>query len=734
MKKSPRSINAFSFSLVLWVFFLAFTTVDTRAQLKVLPLGNSITKGVWCTNGAIGSCQPLADASAIGYRHHLYNLLADAGYNPDFVGSQYSGQSVMSDPYHGGFAGIHSWELAAVMETGTSSHTGVVSPGPYLNTASNQADIILLHIGTNDIQQGQTGVNHVKAILDAVDTYEQSSGNPVVVFVSKVISEKGYSCNTRPGVVAFNNNLTTLVQNRIAMGDHLELVDMECAAGIDYINDMTDELHPNQNGYDKMADLWFEEIDNYNSTPTLSQIANQDVDRGEAFSTISLDAYVSDPETPAANIDWSVSPASPEHFSVSIDPVSHVATVVPRNEQWSGMETIEFVATDDGRVLETLRKSSSCLVDFTVNWIPEIIGQQNISIAEGATHTITPADLILVENEKVPAGMVLIVGNGSNYTVQGQTIIPDLNFNGELQVPVKAIANGRESNVYNLVISVDVVNYPPIILSSPPLSVKTGHSYSYQLVVSDQDPEDVMQYGANQKPGWMMIHPSTGLVSGTPARNQAGVESIVLTVSDGIATTTQAFQLNVVYYNYPPEIESVPKDSAEVGNTYSYGITASDNENDPLVYFDYNIPDWLDFNPASQVLIGTPAKADLGQTLVTLGVSDGIDTSFQSFNLHVFESTSAGNRFEAEALRVYPNPVRDLIRVELPEGPGRSVSFELIDMNGRVILQRELSGASSSIDLRAGSFRNGMYFYRLSEKGYTKILKTGRLILQLSGN
>jgi hypothetical protein len=43
---------------------------------------------------------------------------------------------------------------------------------------------------------------------------------------------------------------------------------MECGATIDYLNDMDDKLHPNDAGYVKMADLWFNKIESLLTTPS----------------------------------------------------------------------------------------------------------------------------------------------------------------------------------------------------------------------------------------------------------------------------------------------------------------------------------------------------------------------------------------------------------------------------------------------------------------------------------
>ena len=43
--------------------------------------------------------------------------------------------------------------------------------------------------------------------------------------------------------------------NRIGAGDLITIVDMENA--LDYPADLTDNLHPNESGYGKMADEWY---------------------------------------------------------------------------------------------------------------------------------------------------------------------------------------------------------------------------------------------------------------------------------------------------------------------------------------------------------------------------------------------------------------------------------------------------------------------------------------------
>ncbi len=136
-----------------------------------------------------------------------------------------------------------------------------------------------------------------------------------------------------------------------------------------------------------MGDEWFSAIDNYNSAPVVSQIPDQARDRGAAFSQINLDSYVYDPEEAAQNMNWTIYPSSPEHFDITIDG-NRKATITPKDPLWSGNEAIEFVATDNGRVIEGLAKSDNTIVTFTVNWIPEISGQQPLVTQEDSDITL----------------------------------------------------------------------------------------------------------------------------------------------------------------------------------------------------------------------------------------------------------------------------------------------------------------------------------------------------------
>ena len=89
-------------------------------------------------------------------------------------------------------------------------------------------------------------------------------------------------------------------------------------------------------------------------------------------------------------------------------------------------------------------------------------------------------------------------------------------------------------------------NRAPTISGTPPASVTTGQSYSFQPSASDPDGQTLAFHVAN-KPSWASFDPTTGRLSGTPAAGNAGTyPNIAISASDGSASATlQAFTVTV---------------------------------------------------------------------------------------------------------------------------------------------------------------------------------------------
>ncbi len=227
--------------------------------VRILPLGNSLTY-----DDRVNDTRGEGDRPS--YRFKLAKMLKDAGYSVDFVGSRYTGFNLFTDANNGGIPGIRDDQMARMLETGFNARDGKQeTPGPYLETYP--ADIILLHIGTNQVDPNPADVEN---ILNQVDKYEAASKSQVTVILAQIANR--VSGAERDVTTAFNRNIKAMAEARIAKGDKIVLVDMENGAGLVYAlqpdGDMADNLHPNESGYEKMATVWFNALKNVLGKPT----------------------------------------------------------------------------------------------------------------------------------------------------------------------------------------------------------------------------------------------------------------------------------------------------------------------------------------------------------------------------------------------------------------------------------------------------------------------------------
>jgi len=224
----------FGFIIKVLVIFLGVTVIQA-APVRIMPLGDSITYG----DTIADNDNPRPAGVRTAYRAYLWQDLKDAGYEADFVGSQVAGQDVTPpfDPDNEGHPGWTSYKL---------------EDDTYNYLAHRPADIVLLHIGTNDHRTSTAGVEQ---ILDRIDSYEAERGKETLVFVALIIDRREHD----PIIELFNENLKVTIGTRIRHGDKLTLVNMYKGAGLTP-EDYTDETHPNWRGYKKMAAVWTKAI------------------------------------------------------------------------------------------------------------------------------------------------------------------------------------------------------------------------------------------------------------------------------------------------------------------------------------------------------------------------------------------------------------------------------------------------------------------------------------------
>jgi lysophospholipase L1-like esterase len=187
--------------------------------VKIMPLGDSITGG--CCNSTYG-----------GYRHLLYELLTRAGVNFDFVGSVKNGDVPDADNEgHGG------WPISKLQsEIDRQGWLATFAP-----------DIVLLHIGTNDMYSAGTAQKAPAQLSALIDDIMARLPKAHIV-VAQILP--AVDANWEVNIERHNAAIPAIVS---AKGPRVSMVNMHDALSA---ADLSDGLHPSNAGYDKMAHVW----------------------------------------------------------------------------------------------------------------------------------------------------------------------------------------------------------------------------------------------------------------------------------------------------------------------------------------------------------------------------------------------------------------------------------------------------------------------------------------------
>ena len=243
--------------LLVTVLLTALCSTSLRAQIIILPLGDSITRG-----GAAG-----LEFNA-GWREPLYDSLTAAGDNFQFIGvndvttpGQVGYSAVLNaagQNYQDGFSGYTS---AQILSSLTGSPFLLGTPGSSVITPN----LVLFMIGSNDVRLNvslATLESNVTGILDFfADDRPQSQ-----VFIAQTIPNGGgaLSDSQNTELQQYNSWLAATVPSTYSKDHVVDMYDAFVTNGAvtpGYLE--SDNLHPSVVGYDAMANVWDNAIQAY---------------------------------------------------------------------------------------------------------------------------------------------------------------------------------------------------------------------------------------------------------------------------------------------------------------------------------------------------------------------------------------------------------------------------------------------------------------------------------------
>ncbi|KAK3293683.1 SGNH hydrolase-type esterase domain-containing protein [Chaetomium fimeti] len=221
-------VSIHSFAVACGALLLSVVS-GQDTPVRIMALGDSITGSPGC------------------WRALLWRNLQTAGItNTKFVGSL-PGQGCGFE-YDGANEG-HGGILA----------TGIVEreelPG-WL--ASSTPDVVMMHLGTNDVWSNESPTELLDAFGTMVD-WMRESNDGMKILVAQIIPMNPPNCvECGDRVVAFNEAIPAWAASKNSTGSPITVVD--CWTGFDTATDTGDGVHPNNAGNEKLANCWYEPL------------------------------------------------------------------------------------------------------------------------------------------------------------------------------------------------------------------------------------------------------------------------------------------------------------------------------------------------------------------------------------------------------------------------------------------------------------------------------------------
>jgi lysophospholipase L1-like esterase len=213
-------------ALLLMGVGLCFGGVNTQAQVRILPLGDSVTSSM---------------APHLSYRYWLWHLLTDRGFDVDFVGTQWgvaNGAPAQTD-----FDMNHEGHLGWTTADGVQSINSIAS--------ATVPDIVLLDLGANDVGDDIPHGVSKSNLMTIIETLH--AVNPGVVIVMALPAP--FVGQNRRGMSQLRgaNKRAAKIERRA--GVRVTVVNL--AAGFNPRRDTFDGTHPDESGEKKIARRYF---------------------------------------------------------------------------------------------------------------------------------------------------------------------------------------------------------------------------------------------------------------------------------------------------------------------------------------------------------------------------------------------------------------------------------------------------------------------------------------------
>jgi len=412
-----------------------------------------------------------------------------------------------------------------------------------------------------------------------------------------------------------------------------------------------------------------------NHAPDLLPIADQAVEIGqmEEFVISATDKNESDEIYMLLDVE------TPEYVTLTQEAGSREATlsIAPGEGVDPGEYTIRILAVDQYGMADA--QYFTLTVSEAVNTAPTIspIEDQTIdqdSSSDPLAFTVgdaesAPEDLVVsIESDNealVDAAGMVITGDGADREL---VVTPLAGATGSANITI-SVTDGEETVTESFLLTVNEVvveNTPPTVTPVEDLAIDQDSAtdpLAFTVGDAETAAEELIVSVESDNPA--LVDAAGIIVAGegaektvvvTPLAGATGSANITISVSDGEETTTESFLLTVnevVVENTAPTVTpvedlAIDQDSATEPLAFTVGDAESAAE-DLIVSVDSDNPALVDAagiivagDGAEKTVVVTPLAGTTGSATITISVSDGEETTTESFVLTVNEVV-AGN-------------------------------------------------------------------------------------------
>jgi VCBS repeat-containing protein len=285
-------------------------------------------------------------------------------------------------------------------------------------------------------------------------------------------------------------------------------------------------------------------INAVNDAPVISTSAVTTATEGSPYS---YDVDASDAENDTLTFSLTTAPSG-----MSINPSTGVISWTPGEggaTPWNANVTVQVT---DG----STPTAQNYVISVTpVNDAPVITEGASVGVTMSENSAPTPFSLTLnatdVDSATLTWSIVTPASNGAA-TASGTgaskaiSYTPNLDYTGSDSFVVR-VSDGSLSDDITVNVTIEQVNTPPSISSTPITEGYEGIPYQYDVDASDAEGA-MLTYSLTTSPTGMTINSSTGLIDWLPGDNGGTNDwdaDVVVSVTDGSDTVTQSFTVNV---------------------------------------------------------------------------------------------------------------------------------------------------------------------------------------------